>query len=68
MKWYSVKKYQPSYDGFYFVRYRDHLTSVTECAYVLYNGKHWCDFDRDNDLFQGIVTHFSMPEPVEIEE
>ena len=68
MKWYSIKKYKPSYDGWYFVRYADWNTSVTECKYVLWNGLNWMDFDRNDHLFQGDISHFSIPEPVEIED
>ncbi len=68
MKWYSVQKYRPSYDGWYFVRYKDHLTSLTECCYVLNNGKDWMVFDRNDHLFAGEITHFCIPDPIEIEE
>lgn len=65
MKWYSIKEFQPSYDGKYIMRYvlDDNFVNI---KYTVCNGREWLDFDEPNDLLKGIVTHFSIPDPIEI--
>jgi hypothetical protein len=66
MKWYGVKAYQPSYDGHYIVRSVDENNFV-DISYILWDGKKWCDFYNENKLFYATVTHFVIPDPIEVE-
>lgn len=66
MKWYSTKKYLPSYDGWYVIRWIDSHDHVG-ISYVLWNSKEWLDFNENDHAFKGKITHFMIPEPVEIE-
>lgn len=68
MKWYSTKKYKPSYEGYYIVRYiapyisrGDHIA----IDLISWDGKCWLD---DNNHEVDDITHFAIPDPVEIEE
>jgi hypothetical protein len=65
MKWYSIKEFQPSYDGKYIVRYvlEDNFVGI---KYTVWNGHEWLDFNEPNHLLKGKVTHFSIPAPIEI--
>lgn len=67
MKWYSTKKFQPSYDGHYIIRYLDD-DGFVGTAICLWNAKNWVDYDENNHRFKGHITHFAIPDPVEIEE
>jgi hypothetical protein len=67
MKWYSVKKYKPSFEGWYIIRFIDKNKSIG-VDNMHWNGKNWLDYDQDDHLFKEIVTHFCIPAPVEIEE
>ena len=67
MRWYSVKKYSPA-------------GAVTDCMVRTKGGGLWmaCNETYDKDTFKFVcnrtdeyiedVTHFCIPEPVEIEE
>lgn len=66
MKWYDIKKYSPTYDGFYFVRYVTN-TNYTKIDYVQFDGQYWMDYDEHDHLFKKNITHFAVPEPVEID-
>jgi hypothetical protein len=65
MKWYSIKEFLPSYDGKYIIRYIDNRNYI-DIKYVIYSGKEWLDYDEPDHLFKGNITHFSIPEPIEI--
>jgi hypothetical protein len=68
MKWYSVKKYRPSYIGYYIVRFiHERTTGLVDVTDVFWDGKNWIDFD-DGEELDNPVTHFAIPDPVEIEE
>ncbi len=60
MKWYSIKKYKPSINGNYICRYKNSMRDEYEMASFewLYN-----NFDCGYK-----VTHFAIPDPIEIEE
>lgn len=67
MKWYSAKKHIPSLEGHYLVRWLD-AEDFVGMSIVLWNGKVWRDYDQKDHLFKEKITHFCMPDPVEIEE
>ncbi len=60
MKWYSVNKYIPHIGAEYFV-------SDSEFFYCAeYTGSAWiCPI---NEIPIGDITHFCIPDPIEIEE
>lgn len=66
MKWYSVKKFSPSYEGWYIIRYLDEY-DIVQISHVLFSGKNWVDFNQPDSLFKSLITHFMIPDPVEIE-
>ncbi len=49
MKWYAIKTYAPSADGWYIVRWKnpDHGVGI---SYVLWDRKEWVDFNEDVDF------------------
>jgi len=66
MKWYSVKKYRPAiWRCMYLVRLESSeifiatLESDIELTWISDDGKYFDDYD---------VTHFCIPDPIEIEE
>lgn len=65
-KWYSVKKFSPSCEGWYIIRYLDKHDIVC-ISYGLFNGKNWVDYNEPDSLFKGLITDFMIPDPVEIE-
>jgi hypothetical protein len=67
MKWYSTKKSQPSYDGWYIVRFSNCYKNI-DLAYTLWGADLWLDYSEEDNLFKGAITHFAIPDPVEAEE
>jgi hypothetical protein len=70
MKWYSVKKYKPPI-------YCDVICRVLDCEYgeTIIMGSYsrksnrW-DFNEEplNEIYRYTVTHFCIPDPIEIDE
>ncbi len=60
MKWYAVDKYKPLFDVYYFVTNGD----------AIWIAKYTDDLDWLCDNGDGLswITHFCIPDPVEIEE
>jgi len=64
MKWYSINKYKPcSFQEGLLVRH------VVE-GYAYINEGSFCEhkFSIFNSLRQGEITHFAIPDPIEIED
>lgn len=63
MKWYSVKKYKPSFPGTYLIRLQHSINpnifECMECAWINDKDKWDCGYE---------ITHFCIPDPIEIEE
>lgn len=66
MKWYSIKKSKPHYNGYYLVLIHDDGEPGGDDYYdvVEWDGEEWiCDWLDDHS----IVTHFCPIEPIEQE-
>ena len=62
MKWYSVKKYKPSLNiGTYFVITKDGQLWTADWYH-----NRWKSDSEDEEICG--VTHFCIPDPVEVEE
>lgn len=68
MRWFSIKKYIPLIGGEYFVTDGDFI-------YVAkyHPGNEWieateCSDCDDEDRVLGKISHFCMPDPIEIED
>lgn len=65
MKWYSVKKYRPSIRcAEYIVLTRDGIIYIAENVHMRDGRIEW-EREHDDNLLD--VTHFCIPDPVEIE-
>ncbi len=67
MKWYSVKKYKPctDYGGKYIVRSESSHSLMYFARWEIFPEK-WIDTENQRELLH--VTHFCIPDPIEIEE
>lgn len=66
MRWYSVKKFNPLIGGEYIVTDGDFVYSATYSP-----GNVWIDSSKDDDEEESQlrrITHFCIPDPIEIEE
>lgn len=65
MKWYSVKKYRPPFDGSYICVWKNGISQLD-----LYNGNWWFVNHNGEELkiHYDSVTHFCIPDPIELEE
>ncbi len=61
MKWYSVKKYIPLKDQSYFITDSEYFYE----GRLSHNG-NWIDSSLECEI--GNITHFCIPDPIEIEE
>jgi hypothetical protein len=68
MKWLSTKTHRPSISGNYIVRFIEPTMLTPELRSLYFDGDKWLDFDKNDHLFQHEVTHFCIPDPVEIED
>jgi len=62
MKWYSVKKYKPVSGRIYF---------VVDTYGILWLARYFADCEWHEEEYNGTIlyiTHFCVPDPVEIEE
>jgi hypothetical protein len=67
MKWYSVKKYKPIPDAMCLILFEDNQYEVARFGYHEKTNQDGF-LDIENDYLCCNVTHFSIIEPVEIEE
>jgi len=77
MKWYSIKKYRPPTGNFIFIRielgsgqYDRNIVAMCEDLNEVKNAAAWevmANDALDIDLSLYKVTHFCIPDPVEIE-
>lgn len=68
MKWYSVKKYKPAYTvTTCFVKTEGGSLYVANNVEMSDGGYVWEDLHNDEAVLED-VTHFAIPDPVEIEE
>jgi len=67
MKWYSVKKYRPPYSVMELIVYNGMSIKHAECCAMSDGSYEFYKLDMDSTIIEG-VTHFCIPEPIEIEE
>ena len=77
MKWYSIKKYNPP-AGFELIlrieknKYERYIIAILET--YAYDIKVICNWKLANDMISGLdldayqITHFAIPDPVELED
>lgn len=66
MKWYSVKKYKPPFCDMELFVYAGGTTIKAECCGM--SDGSFSFTDVEDDLLIKDVTHFCIPDPIEIEE
>lgn len=67
MKWFSVSKYSPVHGGLVLCC-REHGMEFHVCKYGYHAKTDLVGFVNSNDFFVDGITHFSVIEPVEVEE
>lgn len=68
MKWYSVKKYSPIHNGSLMLCARDNGMEFHLCKYGYHQKTDNIGFINEHNFLVDGVTHFSVIEPVEVEE
>ena len=75
MKWLSVKKYHIPSDMLLFVHYSNKITQNTFISVGEYKRHEWEIWEKISEVCMSLdvrknyeVTHFCIPDPVEIEE
>ncbi len=68
MKWYSVKKYEPSNENYIIIRKKSIQNGSIDVLIGQYTGGDYRDMDDDVIAHPWKVTHFCLLDPIEIEE
>lgn len=61
MKWYSVKKYKPPVDGNRYLVFAENEIYIAFCEDL-----YWMNYESGTLISE--VTHFCIPDPIEVEE
>lgn len=71
MKWLSVKKHKPQNENLVFIRMEDESKNeIIEKGVWSELKQRWCyiDWNSEPGMYKLKVTHFCIPDPIEIED